>query len=570
MGSFKDISGQLFGELTAQEYIGNSMWKCICSCGNICIKNSWKLLNRKTITCGDAEKHRINLVGQKFNKYTVLEYSDDGQWSCQCECGTITKRTTKDLLNGKAVACRHCCNKEKRQKSIDELIGKNIGYLTVVRRADDYITKNGTRKPRCLCKCVCGKEIAVDISILKRQKIKSCGCKNNHSHEIRHDVSGERFGSLIALTRYVDKKRNKVYYKCQCDCGQITDVAFSNLLAGTTKSCGCQQHTGETHATGYEGEKIGNLTLIKRLDTKQNGCYEWLCHCDCGKTIVKSRAKLKQSLYPSCGCVSESNGEHKISDFLSKNNVTYIYNKTINDFYPQNELRKWNTRFDFLIIKDAHIVLIIEYDGNQHFMPIKKWHKDSFGYERCVILDSAKNDFCKKQQIPLVRIKYTQANKIESILSFALNNPSFFIDRLNPYLTNDEYYIDRAESSQMDEYLKVHNKNRNIIQDHQGNIFFSKTEMCKYWGIKPKTFDGRIQKMGLSLKDALTIPCGTIKRKGIRCEDHCGNEFDSITQMTQYYGINPSAFKKRILAGWSLKNALTTPIKPISKRSFYE
>jgi len=29
------------------------------------------------------------------------------------------------------------------------------------------------------------------------------------------------------------------YYRCQCDCGEFTDVRHNNLMSGNTKSCGC-------------------------------------------------------------------------------------------------------------------------------------------------------------------------------------------------------------------------------------------------------------------------------------------------------------------------------------------
>ena len=55
------------------------------------------------------------------------------------------------------------------------------------------------------------------------------------------DISGQRFGLLIAkepiITR--NKKRTRIKWKCQCDCGNITVVTSSNLITGHTKSCGC-------------------------------------------------------------------------------------------------------------------------------------------------------------------------------------------------------------------------------------------------------------------------------------------------------------------------------------------
>lgn len=53
------------------------------------------------------------------------------------------------------------------------------------------------------------------------------------------DLAGLRFGRLVA--KYPTDKRlgTSVIWHCDCDCGESCEVAAMNLLAGTTKSCGC-------------------------------------------------------------------------------------------------------------------------------------------------------------------------------------------------------------------------------------------------------------------------------------------------------------------------------------------
>ena len=53
------------------------------------------------------------------------------------------------------------------------------------------------------------------------------------------DLSGKRFGRLVAIEKVdVDTKRG-AYWKCQCDCGRETIVMGRSLRTGATKSCGC-------------------------------------------------------------------------------------------------------------------------------------------------------------------------------------------------------------------------------------------------------------------------------------------------------------------------------------------
>lgn len=54
--------------------------------------------------------HRINLVGQKFNKLTVLEFSHVGpnytqMWKCLCDCGTFKIVSGTHMKRGTTKSC---------------------------------------------------------------------------------------------------------------------------------------------------------------------------------------------------------------------------------------------------------------------------------------------------------------------------------------------------------------------------------------------------------------------------------------------------------------------------------
>lgn len=51
---------------------------------------------------------------------------------------------------------------------------------------------------------------------------------------------GKKFGRLTVLSECEKRTNNgKIRYKCNCECGNITDVIGENLRRGITKSCGC-------------------------------------------------------------------------------------------------------------------------------------------------------------------------------------------------------------------------------------------------------------------------------------------------------------------------------------------
>lgn len=59
------------------------------------------------------------------------------------------------------------------------------------------------------------------------------------------DITGQRFGRLIALARYPrasgTKGKYRSFWTCRCDCGQTVEVSFNNLTRKPkgTRSCGC-------------------------------------------------------------------------------------------------------------------------------------------------------------------------------------------------------------------------------------------------------------------------------------------------------------------------------------------
>lgn len=52
------------------------------------------------------------------------------------------------------------------------------------------------------------------------------------------DLSGMKFGKLTAL-EIAYRKNKRIYWKCLCDCGNISHSSVANLISGSTKSCGC-------------------------------------------------------------------------------------------------------------------------------------------------------------------------------------------------------------------------------------------------------------------------------------------------------------------------------------------
>ncbi len=76
---------------------------------------------------------------------------------------------------------------------------------------------------------------------------------------------GEKFNKL-EIVGVAEKSRAQKYI-CKCDCGNSTNVTYSSLKRGSTKSCGCvrkaREHTKLLRFVDITGEKYNRLTAIK-------------------------------------------------------------------------------------------------------------------------------------------------------------------------------------------------------------------------------------------------------------------------------------------------------------------
>ena len=130
--------------------------------------------------------------------------------------------------------------------------------------------------------------------------------------------------------------------------------------------------------------------------------------------------------------LKRSKGEALIEKYLIKNNFTYDFQYSFKDCKFINILK-----FDFVVFDDdGSILFLIEYDGKQHFYPIRH-----FGGHDALIRnqhrDDAKTEYCKNNKIKLIRIPYTQHNQIEEVLDdYFLNDRAIDYESIMRYWSN--------------------------------------------------------------------------------------------------------------------------------------
>lgn len=71
------------------------------------------------------------------------------------------------------------------------------------------------------------------------------------------DLSGQRFGRLVAAWPAGIGKCGNHYWLCFCDCGAFKPVQLGNLTSGHIQSCGCLQREGAAHRIRKRAFKHG-------------------------------------------------------------------------------------------------------------------------------------------------------------------------------------------------------------------------------------------------------------------------------------------------------------------------
>lgn len=224
---FEDLTGNKFGLWTVLGYSGRkeyrNQWKCRCFCGSEKVLSDSQL--NKSKSCGCRRKGLFT-TGQKISDLKILGdfiYEDRKyKWLCECECGSIVYKSEEYLRNN-CIKHKTCgCLKSSRKINIGDIFG-NLEVIDCHNCG------------KWLCKCNCGNIKVVSEQSIFNRKIKTCGFCDRLKN-MKEKFIGKTFFQLKVLD-FEKKVGYKYYWKCMCDCGNITIATTQKL--GRRKSCGC-------------------------------------------------------------------------------------------------------------------------------------------------------------------------------------------------------------------------------------------------------------------------------------------------------------------------------------------
>lgn len=263
----------------------------------------------KCVTCGE-------IYAQRISHHINLSTQEPVQKCPYCRYLNIPRQkhiSTKRVPKLKV---------EKTKQSLPDMLeGKQYGQLTVIRRVDDHVSESGRKYKQYLCRCSCGNEVTVFRDNLVGGKTTKCkDCKTKvlvEASRKRGDKSdppiGSVYGHLTILEKFyhIDSRGvNTQFYRCQCDCGNITEVAKHSILEGLTKSCGCEGSRNKLRDKRIEigektdpqiGQRFGNLTVLQIIPPPEGGEKNIECKCDCGNIITIRKPALLNGKNKTCG-----------------------------------------------------------------------------------------------------------------------------------------------------------------------------------------------------------------------------------------------------------------------------
>lgn len=376
-----------------------------------------KMLNRgdrcsikNSINKNEYIVKRAKLIhGNKYS-YIDIDYKN-GQTKVSIFCkehNGFFEQTPKDHLNGRGCSL---CNGGV-QLTTEKFIIKSI---IIHKNKYDYSEvdyKNALIKVKIFCKKHKGFFYQTPNSHLSGQNCPICGGKVKLTNETFAQKSEEIHGRGRYDYSDVNYKDNRTKVLIGCN---VCNIKFEQTPGNHLIGKGCKKCAN--NALRYTNEEF--LDKSKEIHGDR---YIYPDEYKDTKTkiriICRKHGIFKQnpSLHLSgkgCPICNLSKGELKIKNIFDNLEIKYEIQKTFNDCKNISLLR-----FDFYIPEQN---LLIEYNGKQHYEPVKYWkHENDF--KKRQLRDKIKLNYCKDNNIDLLILPYTEFDNIEQIIKNKINH----------------------------------------------------------------------------------------------------------------------------------------------------
>lgn len=323
-------------------------------------------------------------------------------WGCTI-CDNTWATSTDSIVYGNH-NCPKCAAKNRgiKQKFTNEIIDqKLLDKNKKIKRIGDY---NGMGvKIDWLCLVCDYRRDSTPGHILGDRGYPKCNKKVKLTNDIIDQVLLENNRQIRRIGNYINNKTNIDWLCLECD--WIWSARSKNILNKDTGCPQCTNHLPLTKKIVIERLNKVNIEFIDDYDQKDSVASNKKCKCKkCNYGENGEWRPQLNNIFKRHGCpMCSLNKNEKIMLSLLK-----TLDKNILSEYCLNKINKLARPLLFDAYSSKYNIAF-EYDGIQHFEPIKFSKKMSdeqalIDLEERKVNDEYKNNFCKENDIKLIRI----------------------------------------------------------------------------------------------------------------------------------------------------------------------
>lgn len=235
------------------------------------------------------------------------------------------------------------------------------------------------------------------------------------------EIAISKKGKLLSDTYTTAKAK----YTFSCDKGHEFELTADKVIGRGDWCTFCCGRYGD-----FENEIRHIIEVVnkgKMLSPYVNSVMPIKCQCAKGHINYQSASNLKAGKW--CGKCIISRGENVIKKHFDFNNIPYKQQY----WYADLKGKKQPLPFDFAVLKDNKVTCLIEYQGEQHYRPMRHSshvERNIMKFEQTQKYDKLKQEYCLKNNIPLIII---------SCLDFNERNMKKMIKHINNMLLVEVY-----------------------------------------------------------------------------------------------------------------------------------